>query len=115
MRLRPPGKPQRINMAFTQITENQMTNKVTVLRTKFFNMNLAEKMLVARENQQIAMERAMKDLSPRFQAIQDFNKGLDEGENPFEKDSDDWKEYENTWFNSYLVCLFAEQEELKCQ
>jgi len=82
-----------------------MTN-VTVLRNKFFNDNLAEKMLRARRNQ----ETMMKDLSPKYQAVQDFNKGLSIDENRFPENSEEWKEYNIVWRDCYMIELYAEQE-----
>lgn len=96
-----------------------MTNKVTVLRTKFFNDNLADtlfrKMLRARDNQQIAMENTVTNLSPKYQAVQDFNKGLSIDENPFTENTIDWAKYNTAWYDCFLIGLYAEQEESTCQ
>lgn len=89
-----------------------MTAKVTVIRNKFFNDNLADKMLRARKNQ---MEQIMTNLSPKYQAIQDFNKGLSIDENPFIENSEEWKEYNTVWADCFLIGLYAEQGESTCQ
>jgi len=84
-----------------------MTAKVYLLRTKHFNDNLAEKMERARENQ---MEHIMTNLSPRFQAIQDFNKGLSIDENPFTENTIDWTQYNTAWHDCHLIERITEQQ-----
>ena len=83
-----------------------MKAKVTVLRNKFFNENLAEKMLRARKNQ----ETIMKDLSPKYQALQDFNKGLSIDENPYLENTIDWAQYNTAWHDCHLIERVAEQQ-----
>jgi|TARA_Y100000296_G_scaffold38168_1_gene44193 hypothetical protein len=52
----------------------------------------------------------MNDLHPVAQARKDFREGLGIDENPFIKDSEEWKQYRCEWNGIYLIELFAEQQ-----
>ena len=52
----------------------------------------------------------MSELSPKYQALQDFNKGLSIDENPFPENTIDWAQYNTAWYDCYLIQLVTEQQ-----
>ena len=48
-------------------------------------------------------------MSPKQRARQDFREGLNENDYP--KDSPERKEYDEAWYDMYLIELEAEQQE----
>jgi len=50
----------------------------------------------------------MNNLSPKYRAEQDFKKGLNENDYPL--GSKERKEYDDAWYDRYLIGLKVEQQ-----